>query len=49
VRFARVATEKDIRPTALKQFIRAALDLPPRRDVKLAMIRSGAKLVSRDW
>ena len=47
VRFARVATEKDIRPTALKQFIRAALDLPPRRNVKLAMIRSGARLVSR--
>jgi hypothetical protein len=45
VRFVTVRREKDIRVRALKKLLRAALELPASRQVKLALIRSAAKPV----
>jgi len=45
VRYVRIRAGSEIREDALKALLRAALDLPQRRDVRLAMIRSAAKPV----
>lgn len=43
VKFVRFTDERQIRVRPLKKLIRAALDLPPERDVKMAMIRAKAE------
>lgn len=45
VRYVRIRKRKDIRVRALNQLLAAAIDLPQSRDVKLAMIRTSAKLI----
>ena len=45
VRYVRVKTSKDIRTRALRKLLLAALALPPKRDVKLGLIKAGARPV----
>ena len=48
VRYVRVKSDKDIRVRALKKLLLAAISLPAKRDVKLALIRSAARSVQGD-
>jgi len=41
VRYAEIREGDDIQEAQLRRLLLAALDLPPSRDVKLAMVRSG--------
>lgn len=45
VRYMRVKDQSDINESAFKALLQAAIDLPERRDVKLALIRAAAKPV----
>jgi len=45
VRFARIKRKRDIRVRAFKKLIKAALDLPASRSIKLEMMRTSSKLM----
>jgi len=48
VRYVRFKDEKDVRVRALKELLWAAISLPVKREVKLALIKAGAKPVYKN-
>lgn len=46
VGFARIRSREDIRGTLFQRMLRAAVSLPSDRSTRLALVRSGAKLVT---
>jgi hypothetical protein len=48
VRYLRIKDDEEIPGPALRALLQAAINLPERRDVKLALIRASAKPASKD-
>ena len=47
VRYVKIKDRKDIRVRAIKKLLLAAISLPPSREMKLGLVRSGARPVQR--
>ncbi len=45
VRYLRLRQENDFQEAAIRELLRAAIDLPERRDVKLALVRAAVRPV----